>query len=254
MDLLEDDILGYERPECTNYYAYVFASTLIVGLPLLFLLLYKMYTDNVRVQSEENQRKHRTNLIFDVTHDRMQNLLNEMKLMEEQHERERYEWQAKHEEIRKDHEQATDLTERLISQASFLEEDKAVLRKSMVKLEEENESEKRELRQEIQTINDELERKRLSIDEMHTKYHKMIKELKEEIEQRNLEIKKLQRGLLDRLKRFATGAGDSSRPDTRTSADNAGTTEGAPTICGADVDVDLRSYDYNRDCHLDKLD
>jgi hypothetical protein len=51
----EDDPLWYDNQCKDDYYKYVFASTLIVGMPLLLALLYKIYIDSERIRNEQFQ-------------------------------------------------------------------------------------------------------------------------------------------------------------------------------------------------------
>ena len=57
MDEVDDDNFygskGLGSPDSTTYYLYAFAATSIVGLPLLFVALYKIYMDHQHHQDEQ---------------------------------------------------------------------------------------------------------------------------------------------------------------------------------------------------------
>lgn len=235
--ILEDDPLGYdERPEYENYYAYGLASTVVIGLALAFVLFYKAYTENVRIQNEDFQHRDRANLFLDSTYSQAKQLNCEMTHMQERHESEKYEWQAKVKEIQKKYEQAIDDNHQLKFQISSDKKDKTALQNEIKDLQERTRSEKCEFEQQIRSKNEDLEKKKQEIDTIHTNYNKMIDEMSEmakkarkDIEQCDAEIKRFKeelhkQSLLNRLlKKLGGGGGARAGGDVGSCADGART-------------------------------
>ena len=184
-----DDFYGSESLDCldsTNYYFYAFAATVIIGLPLFFIAMFKIYMDHQHHQDEQDVYREKKRMYRDATQGITANLLDEVNQTRVCYERGKIEREQNERQIHSDyrgkirglelqiHTQITEIEDLKAEHRETLEQEKKKAEEMLTSLhddlrrEKENfrveserhEGEKEDLQTRIQNIEGEAERLR----------------------------------------------------------------------------------------------
>ena len=117
-DFLIDDPVS---PEFTNYYLYAFVATVIVGFPLLFVALYKIYMDHQHHQDKQDTYREKMREYREAKQGLTANLRHEVNETRRHYEMEKIEKEHNERQIRSDHaKQVRELESKIRTQESRL--------------------------------------------------------------------------------------------------------------------------------------
>ena len=120
----DDDFYGSEDPDIpdsTNYYLYAFVATVIVGLPLLLVALYRIYIDHQHHQDKQDAYREKMREYREAKQGLTANLRHEVNASRQHYEMERIEKEHNERQIRSDHaKQVRELESKIRTQESRL--------------------------------------------------------------------------------------------------------------------------------------